>query len=64
MKMKSIKIKLGHMSELFSELDALRLKPEKHYNISYELESSYPILEFTDPKHETLWRIAVGYKYT
>jgi hypothetical protein len=45
------------------ELEALRLKPEQHYELSWDLETS-PILQFKDPKHETLWRVAVGYKYT
>jgi hypothetical protein len=61
--MKSIKIKTIHMTEFLKELEALRLQPEQHYELSWELETS-PILKFTDPKHETLWRIAVGYKYT
>ena len=63
MTMKPIKIKTTHMAEFLNELEALRLKPEQHYNLSWVAAPS-PILQFTDPKHEILWRIAVGYKYT
>jgi hypothetical protein len=61
--MKSIKIKSANVMAISKELEALRLKPEQHYELSWDLETS-PILQFKDPKHETLWRVAVGYKYT
>jgi hypothetical protein len=61
--MKPIKIKTTHMAEFLKELEALRLKPEQHYELSWVAET-LPILQFTDPKHELLWRVAVGYKYT
>lgn len=62
MTMKPIKIKTTHMAEFFEELETLRLKPEQHYNLSWA-EAPLPVLQFTDPKHEILWRVAVGYKY-
>ena len=61
------KIKLTknvNLHKLLEELKSLRLRPDKHYVIHYNKDPWEPFLEFRDPKHEMLWRVAVGYKYT
>ena len=65
MAMQKIKLtKDVNIHKLLEELKYLRLRPEKHYVIHYEKDPWTPLLEFTDHKHELLWRLAVGYKYT
>ena len=65
MDMKKIKLtKDVNVHKLLEELKHLRLSPDKHYVIHYEQDPWEPLLEFRDQKHELLWRLAVGYKYT
>ena len=64
MTMKKYTINRQNLNEILGELAALRLEPSKHYVIGYHADPYQPILEFKDAKHEMLWRVAVGYKYT
>ena len=65
--MSMLKVKLTNefkLTVLLEELKHLRLKPNQHYVIHYTKDPWEPFLEFRDHKHELLWRLAVGYKYT
>jgi len=64
MTMKKYAINNQNLKEILSDLKALRLEPSRHYVIGYDKDPYQPLLEFKDSKHELLWRVAVGYKYT
>lgn len=62
--MKKYAINRHNLNEILGELKALRLKPSEHYVIGYDKDPYQSFLEFKDLRHELLWRVAVGYKYT
>lgn len=64
--MGSIKIKLNRDSNTYKleeDLKALRLRPQKDYELTYDYNGKDIILEFMNPMKASLWRVAVGYKY-
>lgn len=60
-----IKLKKGNnFNQIMDELEALKLKPTHDYEFKFDYQENEARLEFKNPMKATLWRIAVGYKYT
>jgi len=49
---------------LEEDLKALGLKPKHDYQLTFDYEYNEVSIEFMNPMKASLWRIAVGYKYT
>jgi len=53
-----------NFNQLEADLEALRLTPKKDYKLTFHYEDNEISIEFMNPMKASLWRIAVGYKYT